>query len=125
MSTTIGPPSTESTRVETINTWGRIVISCVGVLTFLGIAVLVLVSKSQMSEAGIMVLGSAASGYALVMGYWIGSSAGSTAKDAKSGAAGATVTTTGPGTTSIATSSGPVEAPFAPKAPPPEAPKAP
>lgn len=92
----------DSNRTEIVNTFGRVAVSIVGIIAFMVVAILVLTAKGTPSEAGLVVLGIVGGGYTAVMGYWIGSSAGSTSKDAKistmtpAPAPGGTTTVTAP-----------------------------
>jgi len=83
MSGTTTPLTPAETRADTINTWGRVVVSAVIVLSFLLTLALVMtkaVAESQTTGYMVNTLGTLT---AAVVYYWVGSSAGSTAKDAK------------------------------------------
>ena len=96
------PAPATNTQVEAINTWGRVVVSGVVVFAFLlslGLVLFHAVQETQTTGYMVNTLGTLAT--AVVM-YWVGSSAGSTAKDAKiatmtpAPAPGSTTTTTTP-----------------------------
>lgn len=67
-----------------LNDWGRVLVSVVVVAGFLGVLVLVLTIKMQgnaTSEVLLVLLGALSAAFGQVVSYWVGSSAGSTAKD--------------------------------------------
>lgn len=67
-----------------LNDWGRVLVSVIVVAGFIGILVLVLTTKLQgtaTSEVLLVMLGALAAAFGQVVSYWVGSSAGSTAKD--------------------------------------------
>lgn len=81
MSDTTAPPADSGTRYELMDI-GRIVISVVYTLLFATALILVLtrsVSDGPMSD---LLVGALAAGQAAVLGFWVGSSASSSAKDA-------------------------------------------
>ncbi len=67
-----------------LNNWGRVIISTVVVIGFLGVTILYMTQKlngGAVPEILSILLGALAANYTAVVGYWIGSSASSTAKD--------------------------------------------
>ena len=90
------PAPTPASRADTINTYGRIIVSAAVMLIFVVLCGLVLTRTIAPSETVSLVVGSVISMATGVVGYWIGSSAGSTAKDARASSAPApTVVNTG------------------------------
>lgn len=68
-----------------LNNWGRVVVSTVVVAGFIGVTVLYMTQKlngSAVPEILSILLGALATNFTAVVGYWIGSSASSSAKDA-------------------------------------------
>ena len=68
----------------TLNDWGRVLVSVLVVAGFIGILVLVLTTKLQgtaTSEVLLVMLGALAAAFGQVVSFWVGSSAGSAAKD--------------------------------------------
>lgn len=68
-----------------MNDWGRVLVSIIVVAGFIGILILVLTTKLQgtaTSEVLLVMLGALAAAFGQVVSYWVGSSAGSAAKDA-------------------------------------------
>lgn len=71
--------------IDRVNAVGRIAISIVVVLGFLGVLLLILMVKLQGNSTPdvlLVMLGALSSAFSLVVAYWVGSSAGSSAKDA-------------------------------------------
>jgi Kef-type K+ transport system membrane component KefB len=67
-----------------LNNWGRVVVSTVVVVGFIGVTVLYMTQKlngSAVPEILSILLGALATNFTAVVGYWIGSSASSSAKD--------------------------------------------
>ncbi len=67
-----------------LNDWGRVLVSVIVVVGFLAVLILVLTTKMQgnaPSEVLLVMLGALGAGFQQVVSYWVGSSAGSTAKD--------------------------------------------
>jgi len=67
-----------------MNDWGRVLVSVIVVAGFIGILVLVLTTKLQgtaTSEVLLVMLGALAAAFGQVVSFWVGSSAGSAAKD--------------------------------------------
>ena len=67
-----------------LNNWGRVIVSTVVVVGFIGITVLYMTQKlngNAVPEILSILLGALATNFTAVVGYWIGSSASSTAKD--------------------------------------------
>jgi hypothetical protein len=67
-----------------LNDWGRVVVSAVVVIGFIGVTVLYMTRK--LDGAGVpeilsILLGALATNFTAVVGYWIGSSSGSASKD--------------------------------------------
>jgi protein-S-isoprenylcysteine O-methyltransferase Ste14 len=119
MSGTTVPATAPASRAEMINTWGRVVVSIVVLFLFAAVSTLVLTHTIPSSESATMVVGAVLTMAGSVVAYWIGSSAGSTAKEAKLNAAttpppGGTTTTTiaaAPAATTTTTTAAPVEQP--------------
>jgi len=68
-----------------MNDWGRVLVSIIVVAGFIGILVLVLTTKLQgtaTSEVVLVMLGALAAAFGQVVSYWVGSSSGSSSKDA-------------------------------------------
>jgi hypothetical protein len=67
-----------------LNNWGRVVVSTVVVVGFIGVTVLYMTQKlngTAVPEILSILLGALATNFTAVVGYWIGSSASSSAKD--------------------------------------------
>jgi hypothetical protein len=67
--------------------WGAPVVSVLAVAVFAGFVFLLFAQEvpQSMKDALMLMAGSAASGFGMVLSYWLGSSAGSAAKDATLG----------------------------------------
>jgi len=68
-----------------INTWGRVSVSVIVVFGFITITVLYMTQKlngNAVPEILSILLGALATNFTAVVGYWIGSSASSSSKDA-------------------------------------------
>lgn len=106
MSGTQPAPATTETKADIVNTYGRIVVSAVIVLAFMVTLVLVLTKAVQESTTSIGMLNTLGTLASAVVYYWIGSSAGSTAKDAKMAPpapAGSTTVVSTPATQTVTT----------------------
>lgn len=71
--------------VGRLNDWGRVLVSIVVVAGFIGITVVYMTRKldgNPVPEILSILLGALATNFTAVVGYWIGSSASSSAKDA-------------------------------------------
>jgi membrane protein DedA with SNARE-associated domain len=67
-----------------LNDWGRVLISVIVTIGFMGILVLVIVTKTQgnaPTEVMLVMLGALGSAFGQVVSYWVGSSSGSSQKD--------------------------------------------
>lgn len=67
-----------------LSNWGRVIVSTIVVLGFVGITVIYMTRKldgNTVPEILSILLGSLATNFTNVVGYWIGSSSGSSAKD--------------------------------------------
>jgi Kef-type K+ transport system membrane component KefB len=67
-----------------ISNWGRVTVSTVVVVGFIGVTILYMTQKlngSAVPEILSILLGALATNFTAVVGYWIGSSASSSAKD--------------------------------------------
>jgi hypothetical protein len=67
-----------------ISNWGRVIVSTVVVVGFIGVTVLYMTQKLNdraVPEILSILLGALATNFTAVVGYWIGSSASSSAKD--------------------------------------------
>lgn len=67
-----------------VSNWGRVLISAIVVMGFIGITVLYMTKKLEgapVPEILSILLGALATNFTAVVGYWIGSSASSSAKD--------------------------------------------
>ena len=64
--------------------WGAPVVSVLAIVVFAGFVAMLFfkVVPQDMKEALFLLGGSAATGYGMVLSYWLGSSSGSAAKDA-------------------------------------------
>jgi hypothetical protein len=70
--------------MNSLNDWGRIVVSTVVVVGFIGVTLLYMTQKlsgGAVPEILSILLGALATNFTAVVGYWIGSSSGSAAKD--------------------------------------------
>lgn len=70
--------------MNSLNDWGRIVVSTVVVCGFIGVTLLYMTQKlsgGAVPEILSILLGALATNFTAVVGYWIGSSSGSAAKD--------------------------------------------
>jgi Kef-type K+ transport system membrane component KefB len=68
-----------------LNNWGRVIVSAIVVLGFLSVTILYMTQKlngSATPDILSILLGALATNFTAVVGYWIGSSASSSAKDA-------------------------------------------
>lgn len=68
-----------------ISTWGRVMVSIIVVVGFITITVLYMTQKlngNAVPEILSILLGALATNFTAVVGYWIGSSASSSSKDA-------------------------------------------
>ena len=68
-----------------LNDWGRVLVSLTVVLGFFYVLILIITTKMQgnaTSEVMLVMLGSLGTSFATVVGYWVGSSASSSSKDA-------------------------------------------
>jgi len=68
-----------------ISNWGRVIVSTIVVAGFIGVTVLYMTQKingAAVPEILSILLGALATNFTAVVGYWIGSSASSSAKDA-------------------------------------------
>ena len=69
---------------KALNDWGRVVVSTVVVIGFIGVTILYMYRKIEtgaVPEILSILLGALATNFTAVVGYWIGSSSGSSAKD--------------------------------------------
>lgn len=81
--TTVTPVVASPPNVDTISTkWGPIVVSVVTMVVFLAAIVVAWLTKDSSLP---VLLGMAGTNAGTAVGYWLGSSAGSKAKDAKIG----------------------------------------
>ena len=67
-----------------LNDWGRVIVSTVVVIGFIVVTMIYMTQKlngSAVPEILSILLGALATNFTAVVGYWIGSSASSTAKD--------------------------------------------
>ena len=70
--------------MNTLNDWGRVVVSTIVVFGFIGVTVLYMTRKldgAAVPEILSILLGALATNFTAVVGYWIGSSSGSAQKD--------------------------------------------
>lgn len=68
-----------------LNDWGRVTVSLVVTVGFVAVLVIVLTVKLQGNatpDVILVMLGALGGAFTTVVGYWVGSSASSTAKDA-------------------------------------------
>lgn len=69
----------------TLNDWGRVLVSLIVTLGFMGVLVLVITTKTQgnaPTEVMLVMLGALGAAFGQVVSYWVGSSSGSAQKDA-------------------------------------------
>lgn len=67
-----------------LNDWGRVLISLVVTIGFMGVLVLVITTKTQGNaapEVMLVMLGALGAAFGQVVSYWVGSSSGSAQKD--------------------------------------------
>lgn len=67
-----------------LNDWGRVLVSLVVTIGFMGVLILVITTKTQGNappEVMLVMLGALGAAFGQVVSYWVGSSSGSTAKD--------------------------------------------
>lgn len=67
-----------------LNNWGRVLVSVVVVFGFIGVTVIYMTRKldgNPVPEILSILLGSLATNFTNIVGYWVGSSSGSSAKD--------------------------------------------
>ncbi len=67
-----------------LNNWGRVIVSIIVVAGFLSVTILYMTQKlngANVPEILSILLGALATNFTAVIGYWIGSSASSSAKD--------------------------------------------
>lgn len=70
--------------MNSMNDWGRVLVSAIVVFGFVGVTVLYMTRKLEggaVPEILSILLGALATNFTAVVGYWIGSSSGSAAKD--------------------------------------------
>lgn len=112
-----GSITTPSTKTDTINAYGKVVVSIVVLILFGAVTTLVLTHTIPSSESATMVVGSVLTMAGAVVSFWIGSSSGSQSKDEKIAAqlpppapptppAGSTTVTATPGKTTVTTDEG-------------------
>jgi len=68
-----------------LNNWGRVIVSTIVVIGFLSVTLLYMTQKlngNAVPEILSILLGALATNFTAVVGYWIGSSASSSTKDA-------------------------------------------
>lgn len=68
-----------------LNNWGKVLVSVIVVIGFLAVLIIVLTVKLQGNatpEVILVMLGALGAAFTQVTSYWVGSSAGSSAKDA-------------------------------------------
>ena len=68
----------------TLNDWGRVLVSLVVTIGFMGVLILVITTKTQGNappEVMLVMLGALGAAFGQVVSYWVGSSSGSAAKD--------------------------------------------
>lgn len=119
-------PADAAARTDVINTIGRIAVSVFVLILFMGVCFVVLLKSIPPSETATLVIGAVVGMAGTVIAYWVGSSSGSTAKDARQAAMtpppppggtttvttppaappGSTTVTTTPATTTVATPEG-------------------
>lgn len=67
-----------------LNNWGRVIVSTIVVFGFVGVTILYMTRKLEgnaVPEILSILLGALATNFTNVVGYWIGSSSGSSSKD--------------------------------------------
>lgn len=67
-----------------LNNWGRVLVSMIVVFGFVGVTILYMTRKLEgnaVPEILSILLGALATNFTNVVGYWIGSSSGSSSKD--------------------------------------------
>lgn len=67
-----------------LNDWGRVLVSLIVTVGFMGILVIVITTKTQGNappEVMLVMLGALGAAFGQVVSYWVGSSSGSAAKD--------------------------------------------
>ncbi len=68
-----------------LNDWGRVSVSLIVTIGFMGVLILVITTKTQGNappEVMLVMLGALGAAFGQVVSYWVGSSSGSAAKDA-------------------------------------------
>ena len=68
-----------------LNDWGRVLVSMVVTVGFMGVLVLVITTKTQgnaPTEVMLVMLGALGAAFGQVVSYWVGSSSGSAQKNA-------------------------------------------
>lgn len=68
-----------------LNDWGRVLVSLIVTIGFMGVLILVITTKTQGNappEVMLVMLGALGAAFGQVVSYWVGSSSGSSAKDA-------------------------------------------
>lgn len=68
-----------------LNDWGRVLVSLVVTIGFMGVLILVITTKTQGNappEVMLVMLGALGAAFGQVVSYWVGSSSGSSQKDA-------------------------------------------
>lgn len=67
-----------------LNDWGRVLISVIVTVGFMGVLILVITTKTQGNappEVMLVMLGALGAAFGQVVSYWVGSSSGSSSKD--------------------------------------------
>lgn len=67
-----------------LNDWGRVLISIIVTVGFMGVLILVITTKTQGNappEVMLVMLGALGAAFGQVVSYWVGSSSGSSSKD--------------------------------------------
>jgi protein-S-isoprenylcysteine O-methyltransferase Ste14 len=67
-----------------LNDWGRVLISVIVTVGFMGVLILVITTKTQGNappEVMLVMLGALGAAFGQVVSYWVGSSSGSAQKD--------------------------------------------
>jgi len=68
-----------------LNDWGRVLISVIVTVGFMGVLILVITTKTQGNappEVMLVMLGALGAAFGQVVSFWVGSSSGSAQKDA-------------------------------------------